>query len=78
MDSLLDNALDFANAVVYLVRKQLEVRHARLLYEMPNDEGDERNEGHNHEERQARDSRGLPSVWNQDVQNWQGLKPCYL
>ena len=45
---------------------------------MPNDEGNERDEGRNHEERQARDPRCLPGVWNQDVQNRQGLKPCYL
>ncbi len=29
----------------------------------------ERRQGHNHEERQAGDARGLPSMWHQDVQN---------
>ena len=41
---------------------------------MPNDEGNERDEGRNHEEWQARDPGCLPGVWYEDVQNWQELK----
>jgi hypothetical protein len=48
-----------------------EVTNASLLYEMSNQEGNERSQKHNHEERQASDSG--PGMWHEDVPNWQGL-----
>jgi hypothetical protein len=45
---------------------------------MPNDEGNERDEGRNHEEWQARDPRCLPGMRHQDVQNWQELRASVI
>ena len=41
--------------------------YARLLHEMPNDEGNERDEGCNHEEWQARDTGCMPGLRYEDV-----------
>jgi hypothetical protein len=36
-------------------------------------QGDEEPKEHNNEERQTSNPRNMPSVWHQDVQNWQKL-----
>jgi len=40
---------------------------------MPDQEGNEGHQGHNHEERPTGDSRGMPGLRHQDVQDRQGL-----
>ena len=48
-----------------------EVNHASVLYEVPNQEGDERRQGHNNEEWQTGNSGCMSRVWDQDVQDRQ-------
>jgi hypothetical protein len=40
---------------------------------VPLKQGDEEPKEHNNEERQASDPRNMPSVWHQDVPNWEEL-----
>jgi len=48
--------------------------HASILYEMPNQERNEGCQGHYHEEWQASHSRRMPGMWDQDVQNREGIE----
>jgi hypothetical protein len=41
-----------------------EVFDASILYEMPDQEGNEERQGHNHEEWQAGNSGCLPGMWD--------------
>jgi hypothetical protein len=51
--------------------------YARILCEMPYQERNERCQGRHSEKWPAGNSRSMPSVRNQDVQNRQGLSPEY-
>ena len=43
------------------------------MHEVSLKQGDEEPKEHNNEERQASNPRNMPSVWHQDVQDWQDL-----
>ena len=47
---------------------------ASLLCEVPFQKGNERRQGHNHEEWQAGDPGRMPYLWDQDVQDREELK----
>ena len=51
----------------FTVNKYTGGYYARLLREMPNDEGNERNEGRYHEEWQARDPGCMSGLRYEDV-----------
>ena len=44
-----------------------------ILHEVSLKQGDEEPKEHNNEERQTSNPRNMPSVWYQDVQDWQEL-----
>ena len=64
------------NALPY--KEKREVNHASILYEMPDQEGDERRQGHNHEERETGNSRCVPRMWDEDVQDWKELRASVI
>jgi hypothetical protein len=51
----------------------MEGDDASLLYEMPQEEGNEQNEGSYYEERQARNPGCLPYLRYQNVPHWKRL-----
>ena len=59
--------------MIYPFQKK-EVNYASILCEMQNQEGDERRQGHNNEERETGNSRRVPSVWHKDVPNRKELR----
>jgi hypothetical protein len=49
------------------------VKDASLLYEVPNQERDERCQSNNHEKWSPGDSRDMSRMWHKDVPNWKGI-----
>jgi len=48
--------------------------NASVLYEVPDQERNERPQEHYHEEWQAGNPRNMPNLWHQDVQDRKELK----
>ena len=67
-------ALDIAVGIALsLVTKKEADNGTGILYEVQSQKGDERPQEHNHEEREAGDSRNVPFMRHQDVQNREEL-----
>ena len=47
--------------------------NASILYEMPNQEGNEGCSSNNYEERKTSDSGNMPGMQNQNVPHWEGI-----
>ena len=67
--------LTLQQVIVYSPYQRGGESNASILREMPCQEGDEGHQGYNHEEWQAGNPGCMPSVWYQDVQDWEELKP---
>ncbi len=66
--------LTLQQVIVYSPYQRGGESNASILREVPCQEGDEGLQGYNHEEWQAGNPGCMPSVWYQDVQDWEELK----
>jgi hypothetical protein len=66
--------LTLPQVIVYSPYQRGGESNASILREVPCQEGDEGHQGYNHEEWQAGNPGCMPSVWYQDVQDWEELK----
>ena len=67
--------LTLQQVIVYSPYQRGGESNASILREVPCQEGDEGRQGHNHEEWQAGNPGYMSSVWYQDVQDREELKP---
>ncbi len=61
--------------MLYATNENRRWVNASILYEMPDQKGNEGCQGHHYEEWQAGNSGCMSCVWNQDVQDREELKP---
>ncbi len=67
--------LTLQQVIVYSPYQRGGESNASILREVPCQEGNEGHQGYNHEEWQAGNPGCMSSVWHQDVQDWEELKP---
>jgi hypothetical protein len=66
--------LTLKREMVYCLLQKGGQTDARVLYEMPQKEGNKESEGSHHEKQEACDTRCMSGMRDKDIQDWKGIK----